>query len=223
VLLKETPVIEKIYKGIFDKMMTNEVCFLNQLNNLYKNCKKSNYKLTSPIKYTSVSPLIKVFCREEFADLIRVYDFKVGVELGVATGRYSLHLLNNSNINKLYCIDKWDDHHTVEEMESAKKRMETHKDRVIFMRSTFKDALNKFPDGFFDFIYIDGYAHTGQDAGETLRDWYPKLREGGLFAGHDYDMAYPKTIEEVDKFTESIGKDFFVTDEVKLPSWYFLK
>lgn len=41
------------------------------------------------------------------------------------------------------------------------------------------------------FIYVDGYAHTGEDRGKTLFDWYPKLKIGGLMAGDDYHDDWP--------------------------------
>ena len=39
--------------------------------------------------------------------------------------------------------------------------------------------------------------------GELLLEWWPKVKVGGIFAGHDYSPAWPKTIEEVDKFEAS--------------------
>ena len=41
---------------------------------------------------------------------------------------------------------------------------------------TFDDAIDLFEDQFFDFIYIDGFAHTGEEGGETLIKWYRKLK-----------------------------------------------
>lgn len=28
----------------------------------------------------------------------------------------------------------------------------------------------------FDFVYIDGYAHTGEENGKTIIDWWRKVR-----------------------------------------------
>jgi hypothetical protein len=45
--------------------------------------------------------------------------------------------------------------------------------------------VHLFKDNSLDYIYIDGnhdYDHAKQD----LKLWWPKLRPGGLMAGHDY-------------------------------------
>ncbi len=75
----------------------------------------------------------------------------------------------------------------------------------------------------FDFIYIDGYAHTGQDNGTILKDWWPKLKSGGMFAGHDYCKQFPKTIEEVNKFATRHQLKLNFTKEEKYTSWYCIK
>ena len=85
--------------------------------------------------------------------------------------------------------------------------------------------MGVIPDSYFDFIYIDGYAHTGQDGGKTLEDWYPKLRAGGIFAGHDYHKHWSPTIDSVDAFRRSINHrgDLQLTLKDTFPSWWFLK
>lgn len=55
--------------------------------------------------------------------------------------------------------------------------------RLIRMDS--KKAANIFPDGFFDFVYIDA-AHSYEDCKADIEAWQSKVRSGGLFGGHDY-------------------------------------
>ena len=47
------------------------------------------------------------------------------------------------------------------------------------------DVVGEFPDEFFDFIYIDA-DHTYEGVKRDLEDWYPKMKKGGVFCGHDY-------------------------------------
>ena len=42
-----------------------------------------------------------------------------------------------------------------------------------------------YPDGSFDFVYVDA-RHDYASAMEDIRAWWPKVRRGGILAGHDY-------------------------------------
>lgn len=47
------------------------------------------------------------------------------------------------------------------------------------------DFLKKVPDEHYDFIFLDAHL-TYKQIYEDLEKWLPKLKTGGLFAGHDY-------------------------------------
>lgn len=162
--------------------------------------------------------------RNDIPKLFENLNIKIGAELGVAAGAYSRKLNEAYNFEKFFCIDKWNDHHNL----SEKKKVENafkDKSNVIIMHCTFSEALINFEDNFFDFIYIDGYAHTGQDDGKTLKQWFPKLRKGGVFAGHDYDeKRWPKTFKNVNDFLKNeLGYEINFTKEKIDPSWYIIK
>lgn len=95
--------------------------------------------------------------------------------------------------------------------------------RIKIMHSLFSDAVKEFSDGYFDFIYIDGYAHTGQDSGQTLDMWWPKLSNGGFFGGHDYHSDWKPTIISVDNFCNKHNLKIQLTSEERYPSWYLFK
>lgn len=50
------------------------------------------------------------------------------------------------------------------------------------------DAANIFPDFYFDWIYIDAL-HTFQGVSDDIRLYWPKLRNKGLFSGHDFSCG----------------------------------
>jgi len=64
-----------------------------------------------------------------------------------------------------------------------------HKDRseVIIIKGWSADVAKLFKDEIFDFIYIDGN-HCLLQFKEDLSVWYPKVKPGGVFGGHDYNM-----------------------------------
>jgi len=147
----------------------------------------------------------------------------VGVELGVAAGGYSAAILEVADCAVLHSIDRWSDHHDLKEYAVALARLNKHGSRSLVYRATFEEALPLFADASLDFVYIDGYAHTGQDAGRTLRDWWPKLKAGGVFSGHDYDAKYQATVDTVNEFTKANGLPLNLTGEAAMPSWWVVK
>ncbi len=99
-----------------------------------------------------------------------------------------------------------------------------HGQRSKIIRSTFSDAAHHFPPEHFDFIYIDGYAHTGQDEGLTLAEWFPKLKKGCLFAGDDYSEKWPKNVAIIDSFAKGNGlKLNVIKDWNGHHSWLIIK
>ncbi|CAH0372718.1 unnamed protein product [Pelagomonas calceolata] len=55
--------------------------------------------------------------------------------------------------------------------------------------------VDAFSDGSLDFVYIDS-AHNYRDVTDTFDRWWPKLRPGGIIAGHDYCVGRSKGREE---------------------------
>jgi predicted O-methyltransferase YrrM len=73
-------------------------------------------------------------------------------------------------------------------------------------------ASELFPDNYFDFIFLDA-AHLYEDVRLDLKSWYPKLKIGGIFAGHDYYMG-TEVKRAVDEFFDCkinvVGNCFLV-------------
>jgi predicted SAM-dependent methyltransferase len=149
----------------------------------------------------------------------------MGVELGVAWGEFSMEILTRSRrLWLLYSIDRWTDpHHDIHEYERAIQRLESFGSRSRVLRATFEEALVLFKPESLDFVYVDGYAHTGQEGGKTLEEWWPKIKPGGVMAGHDYDPLFQPTIDAVDAFVARHGLELHLTEEEKLRSWWVVK
>jgi hypothetical protein len=162
--------------------------------------------------------------RNNFYKLLKKLNLKIGAELGVAKGYFSKILNTNHDFDNFFCIDKWNDHHDQKEKQYVEELFKNNTN-IKIIQSSFEQAVNLFEDGFFDFIYIDGYAHTGQNEGSTLRQWYPKLKSGGIFAGHDFcQKRWPKTFYQINLFLkDELGYKIHTTHEKIDPSWYILK
>lgn len=150
----------------------------------------------------------------------------VGVELGVASGSFSRQLAETGRFRHLFGIDAYADHHDVAEYKEALCSVGLFNDYTL-LRMTFEEALDLFEDNSLDFLYIDGYAHTGEEGGETIYAWSAKVRCGGCVSGHDYDSRFPLVVESVDRFVADGGFELHITNEPdcahSYPSWAVIK
>jgi predicted O-methyltransferase YrrM len=70
-------------------------------------------------------------------------------------------------------------------------------------RAASVQAATAYPDELLDFVFIDA-AHSFEAVTADLAGWWPKLRPGGLIAGHDYTHS-PGVRAAVDRFVAARG------------------
>jgi len=153
----------------------------------------------------------------------------IGIELGVAEGGFSKKMVDSGKFSDFYGVDMYADTHDTNEYKVALSTVGIRK-KYKLLRMTFDDAIDLFEDNFFDFIYIDGFAHTGEEGGETLNKWYKKLKVGGVFSGDDYHSDWPLVVWAVNNFVKQTDAILSVTDKVEdnvafseYPSWLITK
>lgn len=151
-----------------------------------------------------------------------------GAELGVARGVLTKRILDLGHFSEFHAVDRWNDHHSILEHNHVVETLKDYKELTVWHMDV-KEWLKTVPDGSLGFVYIDCYAHTGQEDGAILEAAWPKLAEGGLFSGDDYDECWP-TYEVVQRFAESVGRDVSVWDDFphhnpydNHDSWFFRK
>lgn len=146
-------------------------------------------------------PLVPIAHREDLGCLAELYGLKTGAELGVQAGLFSKDILARwKSCEKYILVDLWhqqeryDDTANVDNnkqeslFQATKKRLAQHANITEFMRMYTTEAAKLVPDDSLDFIYIDA-RHDYCGVREDLREWWPKLRMGGILAGHDYLSA----------------------------------
>lgn len=138
-------------------------------------------------------------------------------------------MVDSGKFSNFYGVDMYADTHDTEEYKSALLAIGIEKNYKL-LRMTFDDAIDLFEDNFFDFIYIDGFAHTGEEGGKTLNKWYKKLKVGGVFAGDDYHADWPLVVWAVNNFAKQIKATLKITDKTDkdvafcgYPSWFLIK
>jgi SAM-dependent methyltransferase len=145
-----------------------------------------------------------------------------GVELGVARGSYSQALMRYP-WETLYLVDRWSDHHDHREKEMVVSHFKKYRN-VKIVHDTFTNARPMIDDESLDFVYIDGYAHLGQEGGKTLEEWWTALKPGGVFCGHDYHERWQPTIDAVNAFVKKHNIEHLgLTKHDQYPSWWCIR
>ena len=153
----------------------------------------------------------------------------IGIELGVARGIYSKRMIESGKFKRFYGVDVYSDIHDTKEYITALKHIGFENPVYTLLRMDFDSALGMFDDEYFDFIYIDGFAHTGEEGGKTLVDWFKKLKVGGILAGDDYHSDWPLVIWAVNDLAQKLDAVVHLTlgteDEIycKYPTWFIVK
>jgi len=131
--------------------------------------------------------------RKVVVDLIRKYRIRVFAEVGVNQGYMMRDVLRavGGEMHEYWAIDIWKAYkasHTQDSWERIYKRVCLRMTyfpilRIVRMDST--EVTELFRDGYFDGVFLDT-THTYEDTLREIDAWLPKIKRGGIFAGHDY-------------------------------------
>ena len=127
-----------------------------------------------------------------------------GAEVGVLAGETSRALLRHLPHLLLWMVDSWceapraSDYYGsgdaagrlplaehLANLQLAFDRTSFASDRRLLVRSQSLAAAAAFPDNSLDFVFIDA-DHTYEAVRSDIAAWAPKVRPGGIIAGHDY-------------------------------------
>lgn len=177
--------------------------------------------------------------------------FSMGLEIGVWQGAFTSHLVANTSMH-ITGLDPWcetsshadidydaEDYnpfafggdgylsHEARYMASLHTMSRFPPNRWSLLRS-FSHRVAPFFKNNFDFVYIDGN-HDYESVARDMKDWFPKLKSGGILCGHDYNETNPGTKKAVNEFSEEHDLEFKITNtspekgDADAPSWLFIK
>ena len=137
-------------------------------------------------------------------------DNLTGIELGVHRAQSLCTILHSCpNVNLLYGIDFYQPYMDFLKYENFsdgtpsckfyQKDVDLNKsiaynriqysgmaEKVIFYEQDSNEAVKSFKEESVDFIFVDTYL-TKEQSDLDLKTWYPILKKGGLFSGHDWN------------------------------------
>lgn len=177
-----------------------------------------------------------LFSRNDFAALLKDLGASgEGALMGVGGGAFMDALLGIWNSSMLHLVDAWrqqpglgaDANNVNDEaqetlMSETYSRLNSHEGAHFrVLRETSANAAPTFGDCSLDFVYIDGrrdYAGVLAD----LIDMWPKVKPGGILAGHAYlDAQLPESNygvkTAVDRFASAVGRMVYATQVRDLP------
>ena len=122
----------------------------------------------------------------------------IGAEIGVWHGQFSQHILDVVQPRELHLIDPWSyqpdyDNTSFGAAENAQKMNQKFQavtdkfgqmPQVTIHRAYSQDALASFPDGYFDWVYIDGNHNYEVVAADILLA-ADKVKPNGIICGDD--------------------------------------
>lgn len=141
--------------------------------------------------------------RSEICRRLQDEKLEIGVEIGVQAGKFASYNMERwPSCKKYVLVDVWA--HQVEGhykdfansnnteqaafYREAMDRLAPWKEKITVCRNFSTVCAPQFPDAYFDFVYVDA-RHDYQSVFEDLVAWWPKLKVGGIMAGHDYLFA----------------------------------
>lgn len=151
----------------------------------------------------------------------------VGLEIGCDEGETAEFMLMQMPNLTLHVIDPYIDYvdwnsnflHQREALfDAVKNRFAKYKDMFIMHRDYSDGAVNNFEDNSLDYIFIDGL-HTYEQVLLDCKNYYCKVKDGGVFSGHDYN-AIPGVRRAVQEYAASVGKTILETSQ---DVWYWIK
>jgi hypothetical protein len=159
------------------------------------------------------------------------YHCDVIAEIGVRQG-FNFNFMVAHNPKEAVAVDCWIDDGVLGRNDSCHNQQgldiqyNKFKDSVAdkpfvkIHRGYSFDVVKDFPDDYFDLIFIDA-DHTYPGISRDLVDWWPKVKKGGVFCGHDYTHRSVRArnghkitfgvVEAVDEFVKKNNLNLFVS------------
>ena len=214
---------------------------------------KSWFEKEKPL-ITEFPPVSK---RNDIVDILEKLKWKSAIEVGVQKGLFAKKMLDNwHSCTEYKLVDLWGKEEGYEEpgahsslehemnLGKTHRRVKGYEDKVEFfvMRST--EAAKFMKDSHFDFVYLDA-RHDYCAVAEDIEDYWPKVRPGGILAGHDFiDAQYaierlgesenwgicedgtkqPRAVRgAVEDFAKKEKIEYILSSKESFPSWFIQK
>lgn len=147
-------------------------------------------------------------------------------EIGVYKGEYAKSIIEILNPKEYHMVDTFGKHlRTYKDYPQMKKDNGWENlfseicntfngENIKIHRMMSSEAVGLFPDGYFDFVYIDA-DHSYETAKFDIIEWGKKVKNGGILAGHDW------LVHSVRRALHDLRGDNYNLTRERMKSWFW--
>lgn len=123
---------------------------------------------------------------------------EVGTSFGKSACYMAVEIINSKKNIRFDCVDSWHGNYKI--YMKFLKTIEPIRSMINPIRLPSVEASKLYDDNSLDFVFIDAN-HTYEFIRDDIKVWYPKVKKGGILAGHDYVLEVcPGVVRAVDEF-----------------------
>ena len=184
-----------------------------------------------------ISLIKKIYTRQEIPTFLKLMGLTDRIcELGVATGGNLWPMICNTYPKYALAIDVWDTEACPYYPQEKHDRNYAHVQKIFrkvkgwagtdldIVKGDHNLLVDNYEDESFDYVYIDS-DHSYEATSKDIELWWPKVKKGGILAGHDYNSRNKLygVVEAVNEFVEANDIDLFHLTKEFPKSWIILK
>jgi len=179
--------------------------------------------------------LQKVSRRQEIAVFLKKFNFKILCEVGVRDGENLCDIIK-AEPTEMVAVDIWKEDVNFRSRNPlcfSQADLDRQLNVIIGLQKTYPfikiirnlstEAAKQFPDGYFDYVYIDA-DHSYEAVRDDIKAWYPKVKQFGVLGGHDYIRNSDKIFEGVNRAVNEFIDQYKLCTHFEISnSWYTIK
>jgi predicted O-methyltransferase YrrM len=106
----------------------------------------------------------------------------------------AVEIINSGKNIRFDCVDTWDFVDTSSEISEKQcenlyniflSNIEPVQNNINIVKGISWEIASNYQDDSLDFVFIDA-GHDYDSVTKDITNWYPKIKNGGIIAGHDY-------------------------------------
>lgn len=148
-----------------------------------------------------------------YSRMVKKFNNAVFVEIGTWKGRSTVYMAEEIRKHKkkisFFAIDFFEEYHLQDSLTKSGPHIydeyianiEPVKKYITTIKGNSHIVYEEFNDESIDFLFIDGN-HDYEAVKKDIQLWYPKVKNGGIISGHDYDWDTVK--QAVDEYFDSV-------------------